>query len=115
MYYRDGGLSFDAFSGVFGEQDLALAAKGGSAGPGGQGGETRSTIEVSYFRYLFFVKDGGVPCPQSMSILISKKKTFCRLGPWDYSPRCILLFFAASPLSEEEWSSLSEDPQKKIG
>ena len=49
---------------------------------------TPSTIEVAHFRY--FVSERRVPFPQivGMKNLDFEKNTFfCRLGPWDHSPR----------------------------
>ena len=53
---------------------------------------TRSTIEVAHFRYFVSERRGSLPPKRlNVTILISIK-TFSRLGPWDYSPRCISIF-----------------------
>ena len=47
---------------------------------------TRSTIEVAHFRYFVSERRG------SLTPILISKKTFCRLVPWNYSPRCNLIF-----------------------
>ena len=45
----------------------------------------------STFRLFFSLKD-GVPRPQNRRDAdLDFENRFCRLGPWDHSPRCILI------------------------
>ena len=49
-----------------------------------------STIEVAHLRFFVSEKRGSLPANRRNVNLDFEKKTFCRLGPWDYSPRCIM-------------------------
>ena len=54
---------------------------------------TRSTIDVAHLHYFVSERRGSsTPNRRIVNIIFEKKKTFCRLGPWDYSPLCILIF-----------------------
>ena len=55
---------------------------------------TRSTIEIEYFCYFVSERRGCLTPSRRNVNLDFEKKTFCfcRLGPLDYSPRCISIF-----------------------
>ena len=57
--------------------------------------QTRSEIEVAHFRYFVSERRGRGSLTRNrrnVNLHFEKKKTFSRLGPWDYSPRCNLIF-----------------------
>ena len=57
----------------------------------------RSTIEVAHFRYFVSETRGSSTRDRRNANLVSVNKwRYCILGPWDYSPRCNLVFAEVS-------------------
>ena len=56
-------------------------------------GLTRSTMEVADYRYFVSERrSSSTPNRRNTNLDLKKQKTVCRFGPWEYSPRWILIF-----------------------